>query len=106
MIQPNATTQLHRVLIDIGPRAAEYTKPGQYVQVKADADGKPGFFAIASAPDANNQGVLELLIKNAGEAAEKLCALGAGTLTLCLLQAVLQGLAVVLADVADIMTPM
>ncbi len=72
------TSQLHRVLVDIGPRASDYTRPGQYVQIKVGDDGKPGFFAIASAPDTNNQGVLELLIKNAGEAAEKLCALGAG----------------------------
>jgi hypothetical protein len=30
-------------------------------------DSKPGFFAIASPPDPNNAGVLELLIKEAGE---------------------------------------
>lgn len=74
----NLPTQLHRVLVDIGPRASEYTRPGQYIQVKVGEEGKPGFFAIASAPDANNQGVLELLIKNAGDAAEKLCASEAG----------------------------
>jgi hypothetical protein len=33
-------------------------------------EGKPGFFAIASPPDPNNQGLLEFLIKAQGEAAE------------------------------------
>jgi hypothetical protein len=35
-------------------------------------EGKPGFFAIASPPDPNNQGLLEFLIKAQGEAAEAL----------------------------------
>lgn len=75
--QQQVATDLHSVLIDIGELAAGYTKPGQYVQVKV-GDSKPGFFAIASAPDANNQGVLEFLIKKSGGAAELLCALDAG----------------------------
>jgi hypothetical protein len=41
-------------------------------------DSKAGFFAIASAPDANNQGVLEFLIKKQGDPAELLCAAAAG----------------------------
>lgn len=42
------------------------------------ADGKPGFFAIASPPDPNNQGLLEFLIKAQGDAATALAALEAG----------------------------
>jgi hypothetical protein len=41
-------------------------------------EGKPGFFAISSAPDPNNQGLLEFLIKAQGEAAEAVAALQAG----------------------------
>lgn len=41
--------------------------------------GKPGFFAIASPPDPNNQGLLEFLIKAQGEAAEALAGTQAGT---------------------------
>lgn len=64
---------MHRVLIDVGPKTSEaYTKAGQFVQAKIDGS-KPGFFAIASAPDQNNAGVIELLIKNQGETAELIC---------------------------------
>jgi len=70
--------KLHRIVIDVGADiAAGYTKGGQYVQVKI-GEGKPGFFAIASAPDPNNQGLLEFLIKAQGDAAEALAALSAG----------------------------
>ncbi|KAI8477256.1 MAG: Metallo-dependent phosphatase-like protein [Monoraphidium minutum] len=70
--------QLHSVMVDVGTEiAAGYTKGGQYVQVKV-GDSKPGFFAIASPPDPNNQGVLEFLIKASGDTAEKLAALAAG----------------------------
>lgn len=41
-------------------------------------DSKPGFFAIASPPDPNNAGVVELLIKDQGGAAELLCKANAG----------------------------
>ncbi len=42
-------------------------------------EGKAGFFAIASAPDANNQGVVELLIKvQPGATAEEITKLQAG----------------------------
>lgn len=67
-----AATDLHKLLIDVGEAAAAYTKPGQFIQIKV-GDSKPGFFAIASAPDPNNQGVLELLIKKQGGTAELLC---------------------------------
>jgi NAD(P)H-flavin reductase len=70
-----AADNLHRLIVDIGPAAAAaYTTPGQFVQAKTTADGKAGFFALASAPDANNGGVVELLIKASGETAEALCA--------------------------------
>eukprot|EP00878_Enallax_costatus_P007580 GHUV01007937.1.p1 GENE.GHUV01007937.1~~GHUV01007937.1.p1 ORF type:complete len:325 (+),score=104.05 GHUV01007937.1:809-1783(+) len=68
---------LHRVVIDVGDLAAGYTKGGQFMQIKV-GDGKPGFFAIASPPDPNNQGLLEFLIKAQGEAATALAALPAG----------------------------
>ncbi len=70
---------LHRCLVDIGSLASEYKIPGQFVQAKMDADGKAGFFAIASAPDSNNAGVVELLIKPSGEAAEAICAATEGS---------------------------
>jgi hypothetical protein len=61
------------------PQAAKYTIAGQFVQVKTEEDGKAGFFAIASAPDANNAGVLELLVKASGDPAEAICASADGT---------------------------
>ena len=45
---------------------------------KKVGDSKPGFFAVASPPDPNNAGVLEFLIKAAGETAERLAALPEG----------------------------
>lgn len=70
---------LNRLLVDVGPQAAKYTIAGQFVQVKAEEDGKAGFFAIASAPDVNNAGVLELLVKASGDPAEAICASADGT---------------------------
>jgi len=67
-----AADNLQRILVDIGAGASEYTKPGQFIQAKVN-DSKPGFFAIASPPDANNSGVVELLIKRQGGTAELLC---------------------------------
>ncbi|KAF8060585.1 zinc finger CCCH domain-containing protein 40 [Scenedesmus sp. PABB004] len=69
--------QLHAVVVDVGDLAAGYTAGGQYMQIKV-GEGKPGFFAIASPPDPNNQGLVEFLIKAQGEAAEALAGLGAG----------------------------
>ncbi|KAL4527635.1 hypothetical protein Ndes2437A_g02783 [Nannochloris sp. 'desiccata'] len=65
---------------DIGSLASDYTTPGQFLQAKIAADGKAGFFAIASAPDSNNAGVVELLIKPNGEAAEAICAATEGAI--------------------------
>ncbi len=43
-------------------------------------EGKPGFFAIASPPDPNNAGVVELLVKSVPDtASEQLAATKAGT---------------------------
>lgn len=66
---------LHRIILDIGADvAAEYTIPGQFIQAKVEESAKPGFFAIASPPDVNNAGAVELLIKEQpGSTAEALC---------------------------------
>lgn len=58
--------QLHKVVVDVGDLAAGYAKGGQFMQIKV-GEGKPGFFAISSPPDPNNQGMLEFLIKAQGE---------------------------------------
>jgi len=63
--------------------ARTFTSPGQYVQIKSagDADAKPAYIALASAPEAvaNNGGMVDLLIKpQPGQTAEALCALPAG----------------------------
>ena len=69
---------LHTVDLDVGPAAAAlYTIPGQYVQVRVGGDdAKPGFFAVASAPgDARAaKGVLQLLLKEGGGAADAIIA--------------------------------
>lgn len=58
--------------------ASEYKVPGQYVQIKVGADGKPGFFAISNAPnDVDENGTLEFLVK-AVEATEPLVNAKAG----------------------------
>ncbi|KAG2486349.1 hypothetical protein HYH03_014930 [Edaphochlamys debaryana] len=73
-----AAGPLHRLVLDVGPLAAGYTVPGQFVQVKV-GDSKPGFFAIASAPGAGPAGQLEFLIKGApGSTSELLCNIAAG----------------------------
>jgi hypothetical protein len=59
-------------------RAARTRARGRRPPPRQMGDSKAGFFAIASAPDANNQGVLELLIKRQGDPAELLCGLAAG----------------------------
>ena len=69
--------QLQRVVIDIGGNAKGHVKGGQFVQLKV-GESKPGFYAIASPPDPNNQGIIELLIKNQGATSELLCSQPAG----------------------------
>ncbi|EFJ45138.1 hypothetical protein VOLCADRAFT_106094 [Volvox carteri f. nagariensis] len=74
-----AAGPLHKLVIDVGPLAAGYAVPGQFIQIKV-GDSKPGFFAIASAPGAHSDGLLEFLIKGApGTTAELLCNAGDGT---------------------------
>eukprot|EP00741_Cyanophora_paradoxa_P012902 tig00020629_g12458.t1 len=84
----------HAITVEVTvPAAAQeahgtFRLPGQYVQIKTSADGKPGFFAIASPPffmselEANDdQSVtfpLEFLIKRADGAAGELCDLKPG----------------------------
>ena len=84
--------QLTRVVLDVGDRAAGYTKPGQYIHVRAGGpDAKPGFFAVASPPAAGAgkdakagasppPSTLELLIRSGvGAAADALAATPPGT---------------------------
>ena len=66
--------QLHRLVINVGKLAEGYKKAGQFVQIKV-GDSKPGFFAIASAPNSSSDGLIEVLIKDGspGTAASLLC---------------------------------
>lgn len=68
-----AAQGLQRLAVDTGSIADEYKIPGQFVQVRV-GDSKPGFFAIASPPDPNNQGVVELLVKPVPDSASQLIA--------------------------------
>lgn len=70
--------QLQSLVVDIGALAEGYHIPGQFVQIKV-GDSKAGFYAIASPPDPNNQGCIELLIKSVpGTTSELLAASTAG----------------------------
>eukprot|EP00803_Ostreobium_quekettii_P008613 evm.model.scf_199.1 EVM.evm.TU.scf_199.1 scf_199:7126-10460(+) len=71
-------TKLQSLSIDIGPLGSTYTTPGQYLQLKVSEDAGPAFMAIASPPDPNNAGMIEILVKNQGETAEQLCKLQEG----------------------------
>ena len=76
--------QLTRIVLDLGDRAAGYTTPGQYVQVRTGGpDAKPGFFAVASPPagkDGAQKSTLEFLIRSGvGAAADALAASAPGT---------------------------
>lgn len=76
--KPAAEGGLQSLVLDIGALASGYHIPGQFVQIKV-GDSKPGFYAIASPPDANNQGCIELLIKSVpGTTSELLAASTAG----------------------------
>ncbi|KAJ8609237.1 hypothetical protein CTAYLR_008065 [Chrysophaeum taylorii] len=57
-----AAKGMRSITLEVGAEtAAGFTVPGQFVQLKLDADAKPGFFAIASPP--SNASVFEFLIK-------------------------------------------
>lgn len=73
-----AADNLQRLQVDIGPSVAQYLVPGQFIQAKVSDESKPGFFAIASAPDVKNSSI-ELLIKRQGETAEALASVPVGT---------------------------
>jgi hypothetical protein len=80
LVNEREAEKLQRLTVQIGGAgAAAYTTAGQYIQAKLDADGKAGFFAIASPPGADKEnGTVELLIKEQGGTAEQLCAAAAG----------------------------
>lgn len=71
--------QLKKLVIDLGSLAEGYKTAGQFVQIKV-GDSKAGFFAIASPPDSNNQGLVEVLIKDGppDSTANLLCNISAG----------------------------
>uniref|UniRef100_A0A7S2UVS4 Oxidoreductase FAD/NAD(P)-binding domain-containing protein n=1 Tax=Fibrocapsa japonica TaxID=94617 RepID=A0A7S2UVS4_9STRA len=59
-----AAEGLKSIVLDVGDIEKSYTNPGQYVQLRPDASGKPGFYAIANAPaKAVSKGAFEFLIK-------------------------------------------
>ena len=62
--------QLVKITVDMGSLAKEYTKGGQYFQIKV-GDSKPAYYVIASAPAAGQP--LEVIVKNQGDTAEILC---------------------------------
>ena len=67
---------LRSVKVSVDEACAEaYGTPGQFVQMRTNADSKPAFLAIASPPRAEPKTVLELLIKStegtAGEIAQQ-----------------------------------
>ncbi|MCA9774425.1 MAG: FAD-dependent oxidoreductase [Myxococcales bacterium] len=70
------TPEMRLITLSGGPADlyARYTVPGQYLQV-AIGEGKPGFFAIASAPGERR---FELLIKRSPGLAEELHAIRPG----------------------------
>lgn len=69
---------MQRLQVDVGKIAEGYMVPGQYIQMRIGEE-KPGFFAIASPPDPNNAGVVELLVKSIpNTASEQLAQLKAG----------------------------
>ena len=80
--------QLQLLRVDLGGLVDGYTTAGQFIQVRV-GEKKAGFFAIASPPDKENRGPVEVLVKdNAPETtAHDLCRIEPGTLEL------LQGLA-------------
>jgi len=86
-----AEAPLHAVTLDVGTEAAAlYTSPGQYLQVRVgdgtdEGSTKPGFFAIASAPERESKSpssTVDLLVKATGDAknaADALCAAAEGS---------------------------
>lgn len=79
----DANGPLRRVCVDVGADAAAgYGIPGQFVQVRMGAEGKPAFLALANAPGKSGcgDGTLELLVKSVpGSTAEEVCSSAVGT---------------------------
>jgi hypothetical protein len=79
----DANGPLRRVCIDVGADAASgYGIPGQFMQVRMSAEGKPAFLALANAPGKSGcgDGTLELLVKSVpGSTAEEVCQSAVGT---------------------------
>ena len=77
-----ANTPMHKLVVEVGQQAVSaFTTPGQYVQGKATADGKAGFFAIASKASPST---FELLIKSQpGSTSEAITLLESGSDLLC-----------------------
>jgi len=70
---------LRSVKVSVDEACAEaYGTPGQFVQMRTNADSKPAFLAIASPPRAEPKTVLELLIKSTEGTAGEICALKQG----------------------------
>lgn len=71
--------EMTNITIDVGEDIVKgYTKPGQFVQVRLNEEGKAAFLAIASAPGTSTS-TLELLIKPVeGATAGDICALAEG----------------------------
>lgn len=80
-IEPaSSDSSLFHVTADVSDLAADFTAPGQYVQLRIPSSAKPSFLAIASAPGlARDKGEFEFLVKRiAGSTAEVLCGMRRG----------------------------
>lgn len=73
--------QLQLLRVDLGGLVDGYTTAGQFIQMRV-GEKKAGFFAIASPPDKENRGPVEVLVKdNAPETtAHDLCRIEPGEL--------------------------
>ena len=70
--------QLVKITVDMGGLAKDYTKGGQYIQIKV-GDSKPAFYALASAPAPDKP--VEIIVKNQGDTAQILCDSKAGDIS-------------------------
>ncbi len=74
-LMESPAVQLVKITVDMGGLAKDYTKGGQYIQIKV-GDSKPAFYALASAPAPDKP--VEIIVKNQGDTAEILCDSKAG----------------------------
>lgn len=76
-VQPSSAEGLMEVVVDVPDDVVTgYSTPGQFVQLRPNADTKAGFFAIASAPRGAGS-CLEFLIKST-ESTEWICSAAPG----------------------------